>query len=159
MTETLRSPDSPPRDPPRLFGAVVSPVQAFLELEAASGIVLLACAVAALAWANLAGESYRAVLSFPIRVGAGGATAELTLRALVDDGLMTVFFFVVGMEIKRELVLRRAAQLPQALLPAIAALGGMLVPAAIFLAFNAGGPGARDGASRWRRTSPSASGS
>jgi NhaA family Na+:H+ antiporter len=135
------SPDASPRSLPRLFAAVASPVQAFLELEAASGIALLACAVAALAWANLAGESYRAVVSFPLRLGFGHATAEVTLGALVDDGLMTVFFFVVGMEIKRELVRGELRSPGQALLPAVAALGGMLIPALIVLGFNAGGPG------------------
>jgi len=141
MSESSRSPDAPLRPLPRIFSAVVSPVQAFLRLEAASGIVLLACAVAALAWANLAGESYRAVLSFPLRLGAGNATAEVRLGALVDDGLMTVFFFVVGMEIKRELVRGELRSPRQALLPAVAAIGGMLVPALLFLAFTAGGPG------------------
>jgi NhaA family Na+:H+ antiporter len=126
---------------PRLFTAVVSPIQAFFRLEAASGIVLLGCAVVALAWANLAGESYHAVLSFPIRLGAGAARVELTLHALVNDGLMTVFFFVVGMEIKRELVMGELRTLGQALLPAVAALGGMLVPALIYLGFNPRGPG------------------
>jgi NhaA family Na+:H+ antiporter len=71
------------------------------------------------------------------------AVARLSLRALVNDGLMTIFFFVVGMEIKRELVHGELRTLPQAILPAIAAAGGMIVPAAIYLAFNAGGPGAR----------------
>jgi NhaA family Na+:H+ antiporter len=142
MSEPIR-PDAPTRALPRLFSAVTSPVQAFLQLEAASGTVLLACAVAALLWANLAGESYRAFLAFPFRLGLGDATAQVTLRALVDDGLMTIFFFVVGMEIKRELVRGELRSPGQALLPAVAALGGMLLPALIFLAFNAGGPGLR----------------
>jgi NhaA family Na+:H+ antiporter len=125
------------------FRAVVLPIQAFFRLEAAGGIVLLACAVVALAWANLGGEaSYRAVLETPVTVGAGAAIARFTLLELVNDGLMTIFFFVVGMEIKRELAEGELRTLPQALLPGIAALGGMLVPAGIYLAFNAGGPGA-----------------
>ncbi len=141
MAESVDRPEPPPRALPRLFSAVASPIQAFLQLEAASGIVLLACAVAALAWANLAGESYRAVLAFPLRFGAGELTAQVTVRELVDDGLMTVFFFVVGMEIKRELVRGELRAPGQALLPAVAAVGGMLFPALIYLGFNAGGPG------------------
>jgi NhaA family Na+:H+ antiporter len=125
-----------------LFGAVIRPIQAFFRLEAASGLVLLACAVAALAWVNLGGaESYRAVLDHPLALGAGGATARFTVHALVNDGLMTVFFFLVGMEIKRELAVGELQTPARALLPAIAAVGGMLVPAGIYLAFNAGGPG------------------
>jgi len=124
-----------------LFETVLAPVQAFFRLEAASGLLLLGCAVAALAWANVAPASYRAVFATPVTIGAAGTVARFTLLALVNDGLMALFFFVVGMEIKRELVHGELRTLPQALLPAIAAAGGMVVPAAIFLAFNAGGPG------------------
>ncbi len=125
----------------RLFGAVVRPLQAFLRLEAASGILLLACALAALVWANLHAPSYQTAFDFRLALGAGGAMATFTLRALINDGLMAVFFFVVGMEIKRELVVGELNTLAKASLPAIAAVGGMVVPAIIFLAFNWGGPG------------------
>jgi NhaA family Na+:H+ antiporter len=126
-----------------LFAAVVRPIQAFLRTEAASGVLLLGCAVVALALANspLSGE-YHALLSTPLGLRAGPLGVELTLAALVNDGLMTVFFFVVGMEIKRELAIGELRTLRQALLPLVAALGGMLVPASIFLAFNAGTPAA-----------------
>jgi NhaA family Na+:H+ antiporter len=130
-----------PHPIPRLFGAVVQPVQEFFRLEAASGIVLLASAVAALAWANLAGESYHAVVEYPLRLGAGAATAEFPLHAVVNEGLMTIFFFVVGMEIKHELVMGELRSPRQAVLPAVAALGGMALPALIYVGFNAGGPG------------------
>jgi len=139
------SPSSPPA--PRgvaapIFQVIVGPVQAFFRLEAASGLVLLAAAAAALAWANLGGaESYRAVVETPLSVGVGPATASFTLHALVNDGLMTLFFFVVGMEIKHELALGELRSPSQAALPLVAALGGMVVPAALYLAFNAGGPG------------------
>jgi NhaA family Na+:H+ antiporter len=126
---------------PRL-AALVRPLQAFFRLEAASGIVLLGCAAAALAWANLAPASYRLVFDAPVTIGVGALSARFSVLHLVNDGLMTLFFFVVGMEIKRELVVGELRTLPQAALPAIAALGGMLVPAGIFLAWNAGGPGA-----------------
>jgi NhaA family Na+:H+ antiporter len=125
-----------------IFEAVVRPVQAFFRLEAASGLVLLAAAAAALAWANLGGaESYRAVVETPFRLAAGPFSATFTLHALVNDGLMTLFFFVVGMEIKRELVLGELRTPAQAALPLVAAAGGMVVPAAVYLALNASGPG------------------
>jgi NhaA family Na+:H+ antiporter len=124
-----------------LFGVVVSPLQAFLRLEAASGILLLLSALGALLWANLHAPSYRATFDYPLLVGVGGAASRFTLGALINDGLMTIFFFLVGMEIKRELSVGELDSLGKASLPAIAALGGMLVPAAIFLAFNIGGAG------------------
>ena len=138
-------PDRTPRRAPagsRLFAVALRPLQAFFRLEAASGLVLLGCAVAALAWSNLAHESYRAAFATPLAVGFGGAVARFSLLELVNDGLMTLFFFVVGMEIKGELVHGELRTLSQAALPAVAAVGGMAVPAALFLAFNAGGPGA-----------------
>lgn len=125
-----------------LFAAVVRPFEAFFRLEAASGVVLLLAAAAALAWANLSPESYRALVGAPLAVSLGPLSASFTLHALVNDGLMTLFFFVVGMEIKHELALGELRTLSQAALPLVAAAGGMAVPAAIYLAFNAGGPGA-----------------
>ena len=125
-----------------LFAAVARPLQAFLRLEAASGIVLLSCALTALALANSgASDVYRAVLAAPLELAAGPLRARFTLSALVNDGLMTIFFFVVGMEIKRELAVGELRTFRQAMLPLIAAVGGMLVPAAIYLAFNTSGPG------------------
>jgi NhaA family Na+:H+ antiporter len=103
-------------------------VTGFFELEAASGIVLFLAALVAVVWAN-AGSSYSAVFS------------GLVLT-VIQDGLMTIFFFTVGMEIKRELVVGELRTLGSALLPAIAALGGMIVPAGIFALLNHGGPGA-----------------
>lgn len=126
-----------------LIGAVTRPLQAFVRLEAASGVLLLLCAVAALAWANVGPESYRATFEYPLALGAGGTVATSTVRALINDGLMAIFFFVVGMEIKRELVAGELDSLAKASLPAIAALGGMVLPAGIFLVFNWGGPGQR----------------
>ncbi|HMI83483.1 MAG TPA: Na+/H+ antiporter NhaA [Polyangiaceae bacterium] len=126
----------------RLFGVVVRPLQAFLRLEAASGLLLLFAAACALLWANLDGDSYRQVVGYQLVVGAGKSQTNFSLAELVNDGLMTLFFFVVGMEIKRELVVGELDTVPKASLPAIAAIGGMIVPAGIFLAINGGGPGA-----------------
>jgi NhaA family Na+:H+ antiporter len=124
-----------------LFGAVLRPFQAFFELEASSGIVLLAAAIGALLLENLGWAGpYEAALAYPITLGAGAGAVSFTLHTVVNDGLMTVFFFVVGMEIKRELVVGELRTRAQASLPAVAAFGGMLVPAAVYLAFNSGGP-------------------
>jgi NhaA family Na+:H+ antiporter len=123
------------------ISAAAGPVQAFFRTEAAGGIVLLACALAALGWANLAGESYRLVFHTPVSVGFGSSLAQFTLVQLANDALMAIFFFLVGMEIKHELVDGELRTLPQALLPGIAALGGMVVPVAVYLAFNAEGAG------------------
>ena len=126
-----------PRPPP-LLRAVVGPIQAFFRLEAASGLLLLACAVVALAWANVAPASYRAIFSAGLPLPLG---ARPSLVAIVNDGLMVLFFAVVGMEIKGELVEGELRTLRQALLPAVAAAGGMVVPAAIYALLNRGGAG------------------
>ena len=130
---------------PLLVGrAVLRPFQIFFRLEAASGIVLLAATALALGWANSPWrELYRAVFEGPLSLTAGGHRLEFTVHALVNDGLMAVFFFVVGMEIKRELLTGELNTARKAILPAVAALGGMLVPAAIYAAINRGGPGLR----------------
>src|SRR5262249_48895488 len=129
----------PPKpEPGRAYRAALRPLrplQEYLKTEAASGTVLLACALAALAWANVAPEHYRGLFERPLPLGASG----VSLQQLINDGLMTIFFFVVGMEIKRELVLGELSTRAAASLPAIAALGGMIVPAAIFFGFNPSG--------------------
>jgi NhaA family Na+:H+ antiporter len=122
------------------FGAVVRPIQAFFQLQAASGILLFAAAVVALVWANSAYHSYEALVSTPILLGLGEHARRFTIHDLVNEVLMAVFFFVVGMEIKRELVAGELSTVRKALLPGIAAVGGMLVPSAMFLVFNLGKP-------------------
>jgi NhaA family Na+:H+ antiporter len=120
---------------------VLAPVQAFFRLEASSGILLALCAVAAMAWANSPwAASYSSLFDARLELGLQGMRAGVTFRELINDGLMTLFFFVVGMEIKRELSSGELRMLSQALLPLIAALGGMVVPAGIYAAFNAGTP-------------------
>ncbi len=125
-----------------LFSGVVRPIQRFFQLEAASGILLLASAAAALVWANSPWSAlYGQVFDQPLSVGAGDAVGRFTVRQLINDGLMTVFFFVVGMEIKRELVSGELRTLSRAMLPLVAAAGGMVVPAGIYFLLNRGGPG------------------
>src|SRR5581483_290965 len=118
--------------------AVVRPLQEFLNTETLGGLVLLAATAVALVWANVAADSYRDVWTRH----AGGEVAalhlDLSLRAWVNDALMAVFFFVVGLEIKRELVRGELASPRRAALPMAAAIGGMAAPAGLYLALNAG---------------------
>ncbi|MET0627508.1 MAG: Na+/H+ antiporter NhaA [Acidimicrobiia bacterium] len=121
---------------------LLHPLRDFLRTEAAGGIVLVVATAAALVWANAAPGSYDDVWSTVFTVGTADHHLALTLREWVNDALMAIFFFVVGLEIKRELVEGELHDPRKAALPAIAAFGGMLVPALVYLAFNAGGAGA-----------------
>jgi Na+:H+ antiporter, NhaA family len=118
----------------------VRPVVRFSEIEASSGIVLLAAAIIAVLWANSAfSDSYFTILDTHLSIQFSGFHFEETVLDLINDGLMVIFFFVVGLEIKRELVLGELRDPKSAALPVLAALGGMIVPALIFVAINAGG--------------------
>ncbi len=120
--------------------AVVDPLTDFLHDEAAGGIALAVATVAALLWANTAGDEYAAAWTHILRVGTGDIALHLDLRHWVNDGLMAIFFFVVGLEIKRELVCGELRDRRAATLPVLAALGGVVLPALIFLAITAGTP-------------------
>ncbi len=124
---------------------VVQPLQRVLRHEAAGGVVMLAAAGLAIAWANSPwADSYTEVWQTPLRVELGGLLHldHLSLQAWVNDALMTVFFLLVGIEIKREIVHGELRDPRAVALPVVAALGGMVVPAAIYAVLNAGGPGA-----------------
>ena len=111
----------------------------FLEIEAASGLLLLAATVIALVWANSGwSHSYTAMLDAHLVLDAGPLHLSMTVLEFVNDGLMAVFFFVVGIEIKREVVKGELSDRRAAALPIIAALGGICVPALIYLGLNAG---------------------
>jgi Na+:H+ antiporter, NhaA family len=119
------------------------PVREYLREEAAGGVVLMVTAAAALIWANSPWRAaYDALWTTSLAVQLGRFGIEADLRHWVDDGLMTLFFLVVGLEIKRELVAGELRTWRAAALPVVAAAGGMAVPAAIYAAVNAGGPGA-----------------
>ena len=110
------------------------PVLHFTLVEAAGGLVLLGATVAALIWANLPfTDSYERFWQTRFDVIVGPFTLYETLRGLVNDGLMALFFFVVGLEIKRELVHGELRDPKTAVLPVVAAVGGMVVPAATIL--------------------------
>jgi NhaA family Na+:H+ antiporter len=125
-----------------VVGKVVPPFgNEFVSLEATSGIVLLLAAAAALVWANTDTSGYTSWWHHELTIGPGDLAITESLVHWVNDALMTVFFFVVGLEIKRELVVGELRDRQRAALPAIAALGGMVVPALIFVAINVGGTG------------------
>ena len=128
----------------RLARSLGRPVRDFLQIEASGGLLLILATVVALVWANSPWqESYESFIHFHISLEFGSfLTIDEPLEAWVNDALMVVFFFVVGLEIKKELVSGELANPRAAALPAMAALGGMIVPALIFVAFNAGGVGA-----------------
>ncbi|HYI45684.1 MAG TPA: Na+/H+ antiporter NhaA [Actinomycetota bacterium] len=128
------------RPVPRLIGR---PLRAFLDTEAAGGIVLFAATIVALIWANSpASSSYDALWRTDFRIGIGGFELAQDFRHWINDGLMAIFFFVVGLEIKRELVRGELNEVRKATLPAFAAVGGMVIPALIYIGLNRGGPGA-----------------
>ncbi len=122
---------------------LVRPFQRFVGRETVGGILLLACSIVALAWANSPwAGAYQRILHTPLTVGFGAFVLSHDLHFWVDDGLMTIFFFVVGLEIKRELLAGELASPRQAVLPLVAAMGGVAVPALLYFAINSGGPGA-----------------
>jgi NhaA family Na+:H+ antiporter len=125
---------------PTRFGR---PLREFLATEAAGGTVLLLAAFAALIWANSPwSASYESFFATEIVIGIGSWSIDMHLHEWINDAAMTLFFLVVGLEIKRELVHGELRDIRAAAVPLIGAVGGMLVPALIYAAFNAGHPGA-----------------
>lgn len=142
----MARPTQPPRESflssDRALARIARPLRTFLHTEAAGGIVLLVATVIALGLANSPlAESFEKIWQTELRISVGAFELTEDLRNFVNDALMAVFFFVVGLEIKREIVLGELSDRRKAALPAVAALGGMVVPAAVYLLFNAGGPG------------------
>jgi NhaA family Na+:H+ antiporter len=128
----------------RLARRVGRPVRNFLRIEAAGGLLLIVATVVALVWANSPwSHSYHELLETHISLHVGDLLhLDEPIEAWINDALMAIFFFVVGLEIKRELVAGELRDPRAAALPAIAAIGGMVVPALIFVAFASGGIGA-----------------
>jgi Na+/H+ antiporter NhaA len=119
-----------------------APLRAFLRTETGSAAVLLAAALAALAWVNIDPTSYETVWRTPLSIRLGDAGVSLDLRGWVNSGLMTFFFFVVGLEARREFDMGELRDRQRIVVPLLAGIGGMVVPVAIYLAFNAGLPSA-----------------
>jgi Na+:H+ antiporter, NhaA family len=153
MRSTIPSPSTvPSRKPPEAWGPFLRlahlaglPLERFLRVEAASGIVLLMAAAIALAWANsLWGASYASLWHTTLGLRIGAFTFERSLEWFVNDVLMVIFFFVVGLEIRREIHHGELSEWRRAALPAAAAIGGMIAPALLYLGF-ASAPATRSG--------------
>jgi Na+:H+ antiporter, NhaA family len=124
--------------------SLMAPIRRFLRVEAASGFLLLAAAVVALLLANSsAAESVAKFWKTLVGFQIGEFEFRLSLKHIIDDGLMVIFFFVIGLEVKREIALGELRELRRAALPLAAALGGMIFPAGIYLLLQAGREGMR----------------
>ena len=115
-----------------------APLRDFLSTETGSAAVLLAATLAALAWVNIDSSSYETLWGTDLTIQVGDSSISQDLRQWVNSGLMTFFFFVIGLEVRREFDLGELRQRRRLALPVVAGLGGMLVPVAIYLAINAG---------------------
>ena len=130
-----------PREP---IDEVIDPLKRFLHIEASSGIVLIVVTLAALILANSPlSERFLALWKAPVGFRIGSFQMLHSLQHWINDGLMAVFFFVIGLEVKRELVMGELQELKQAALPIAAAIGGMIVPACIYFSLLHGTPGER----------------
>lgn len=114
------------------------PLRDFLATEIGSASVLLAAAIAAIAWANIDLSSYESVWTTKLSIEVGSSGISQDLRDWVNSGLMTFFFFVIGLEVRREFDVGELRERRRLALPVLAAVGGMVVPIAIYLAFNGG---------------------
>ena len=118
-----------------------TPLRQFLRTETGSAAILLAATVAALVWANAGAGAYASVWSTRLSVSVGTMSLSDDLHGWVNSGLMTFFFLVVGLEARREFDMGELRERRRLTLPLVVGLGGMIVPVAIYLAANAGGPG------------------
>jgi Na+/H+ antiporter NhaA len=125
-----------------LAAQLSAPVRRLLRTGAAGAGLLVAATVLALAWANSPwGSSYEQLWNTRLSVQFGSTAIAMDLRHWVNDGLMVFFFFLVGMEVRRELSMGELVQRSRLTVPAVGAVAGLVLPALIYLAFNAGGPG------------------
>lgn len=126
----------------RAVEIVVKPFQEFVRLEASGGILLLIAAIVAIVWSNSSwAASYFHLFSLPFEFGVGEWSLSKPISLWINDGLMAVFFLLVGLEIKRELLSGELSDPRQAAFPVFAAVGGMVLPAIIYLVVNTGGEG------------------
>ena len=123
---------------------LIAPFARFVQLESSGSIVLLLATLAAMIMANSRlAPIYEALVRFPIGGSAGDLAFQWAIHDWVNDGLMTIFFLIVALEVKREFLVGELASLRRALLPVLAALGGVLIPALLYFALNGSGAGAR----------------
>src|SRR5688572_3210240 len=140
--ENIDRTQQPATSPP--IALLLRPFHEFAKVSASGGLLLMFCAVVALIWANSPwAESYFGLWQTRMTFGLGSFTISKPLLLWINDLLMAVFFFVVGLEIKREALVGELASFRQAALPVAAAAGGMIAPAMCYIAFNLGTEGAR----------------
>ena len=119
------------------FDKVLSPLEDFIHRQTTSGILLMLCAIAALYLANSQwSEAYHHFLQLPFSIGVPGFELSKSVHHWINDGLMAMFFFVIGLELKREILVGELADPKQAILPIVAAIGGMVVPVFIYISIN-----------------------
>jgi NhaA family Na+:H+ antiporter len=124
----------------KAFDQIATPFEEFIHNQASSGLVLIVCAIIALVVANSPlAKFYEHLQHLPFAIQLGSWELKKSLHHWINDGLMAIFFFVVGLEIKREILVGELADIRKAVLPVTAAIGGMVVPALVYVAFNAGG--------------------
>lgn len=140
MTEDRGEPAGPLAGRTAWARSLRTPLRAFMRTETGGAVVLLAATLAALAWANVDASSYERLWGTQASISFGDAGISQDLRDWVNGGLMTIFFFVVGLEARREFDMGELRDRRRVALPLAAGLGGMIVPVAIYLAVNAGQP-------------------
>ncbi|MFK5949080.1 MAG: Na+/H+ antiporter NhaA, partial [Methylococcales bacterium] len=121
----------------KAFDRVLTPLDEFIHRQTTSGVLLMLCAIVALYLANSQySEAYYRFLALPFTVGIPGFELSKSIHHWINDGLMAMFFFVVGLELKREILVGELADYKQAILPIFAAIGGMVVPVFIYISIN-----------------------
>lgn len=124
----------------KAFKRVLTPIEEFIHRQTTSGILLMLCAILAIIIANSAWlETYHHILETKLSLGLGEWVLSMSVHHWINDGLMALFFFLVGLELKRELLVGELSNIKAALLPIIAAIGGMVMPALIYFSFNQSG--------------------
>ena len=141
--QSSRNPlDQVARERKVIIEKLIHPFERLVRTRPISGILLFASVLIALVWANSGfKDSYHHLWETPFAISIGDYTLSRTLHHWVNEGLMSIFFFLIGLEIKREVILGELSSWKKASLPVFAAIGGMLFPALIFLLFNFGGEG------------------
>ena len=125
------------------FERILTPLEEFIHRQTTSGVLLMICAVIALLIANSPlHDSYEHFLHTEIGISMGGASFSLSIHHWINELLMAAFFFIMGLELKRELLVGELSSFKQALLPIMAAIGGMVIPALFYIAVNSSTPGA-----------------
>jgi Na+:H+ antiporter, NhaA family len=128
----------------KTFRKAVTPIEDFIHKETSSGILLMACTIAAIVIANSPlFPLYDTILHTKVTIGGGSFSMTHTVHHWINDGLMVLFFFVVGLEVKREILIGELSDFRQALLPMSAAIGGMMIPALFYYMMNTSGDAAR----------------